>query len=301
MSLAPRAVLVHRRTEYAELLAAHGTRGQAEFFLRTRGQTLEPLVEVHERVTQAFREVSAQVPNDWRRAVVEREELPGFLFEPDDVVVVVGQDGLVANVAKYLTAEQPLLGVNPDPSSIAGVLVPWGVRAVRDLLADLGTGRAPVQARTLVQARTDDGDSLFALNEVFVGHESHQSARYRLSVPDGQGGKQDETHSSSGILVGTGTGATGWLASVNRTRREPTPLPGPCDPTLAWFVREAWPSPNTGVTLDAGLVAAGDSLLVTAGARLVCFGDGLESDALALGYGERLTVRVADRRLHTVG
>jgi hypothetical protein len=29
MSLAPRAVLVHRTTEYEELLARHGTHGQA--------------------------------------------------------------------------------------------------------------------------------------------------------------------------------------------------------------------------------------------------------------------------------
>ena len=33
MTLAPRAVLVHRRTEFQELLARHGTRGQAAFFL----------------------------------------------------------------------------------------------------------------------------------------------------------------------------------------------------------------------------------------------------------------------------
>ena len=40
MSLAPRAVLVHRRTELDELLQRHGSRGQAAFYLRTRGRDI---------------------------------------------------------------------------------------------------------------------------------------------------------------------------------------------------------------------------------------------------------------------
>lgn len=35
----PRIVIVHRRTELQELLDRHSTRGQAEFFLRTRGRS----------------------------------------------------------------------------------------------------------------------------------------------------------------------------------------------------------------------------------------------------------------------
>jgi hypothetical protein len=38
MTLQPRAVVVHRTTEYAELVARHGTRQQAAFFLETRGR-----------------------------------------------------------------------------------------------------------------------------------------------------------------------------------------------------------------------------------------------------------------------
>jgi hypothetical protein len=98
----PRVVIVHRATEYEELLDRHGTRGQVEFFLRTRGQTLGALDERHERAHDALREVGAAIDLDWRRASVERGELPRFGFEPDDIVVAVGQDGLVANLAKYV-------------------------------------------------------------------------------------------------------------------------------------------------------------------------------------------------------
>ena len=36
----PRLVIVHRRTELAQLLDRHATLGQAEFFLRSRGRTI---------------------------------------------------------------------------------------------------------------------------------------------------------------------------------------------------------------------------------------------------------------------
>ncbi|MGI4895071.1 MAG: sugar kinase, partial [Janthinobacterium lividum] len=98
MSLAPRAVLVHRRTLFADALARHGTRGQVEFFLRTRGRDIADLEAADERQRAAFAEVAAAVPLDWRSGSVERGDLSRFLFAPEDVVVVVGQDGLVANV-----------------------------------------------------------------------------------------------------------------------------------------------------------------------------------------------------------
>jgi NAD kinase len=122
VSLAPRAVLVHRTTEYEELLARHGTHGQAAFFLSTRGRSIEEVARRHGRTQQALADVAAAVPLQWRQSRVERRDLDRFLFGPEDVVVVVGQDGLVANVAKYL-AGQPVVGIDTDPGRNPGVLV----------------------------------------------------------------------------------------------------------------------------------------------------------------------------------
>ncbi|SDU27342.1 ATP-NAD kinase [Jiangella alkaliphila] len=291
--LAPRVVVVHRRTELEELVDRHGTRGQAEFFLRGRGRDLAAVQRPHDADAAARQQVAVSVPGDWRRGTVERADLDRFRFEDGDVVVVVGQDGLVANVAKYL-AGQPVVGVNPDPERNPGVLVRHPPDRVARLLADVVAERAGVERRTMVAAKLDDGQTLLAVNEIFAGHSTHQSARYTLTAP----GREPERQSSSGVIVGTGTGATGWCASLVRGRAAPPRLPSPADRTLAWFVREAWPSPSTGTSCVDGLLAAGDGLELAAETDgLVVFGDGLEADRLVLSWGQQLRVGVADATL----
>ncbi|NEE03584.1 NAD(+)/NADH kinase [Phytoactinopolyspora halotolerans] len=294
MALPPRVVIVRRHTELDELIARHSTRGQAAFFLSSRGRRVEDVEARHAATEEALATVAAAVPVDWRRGQVERDDLPRFLFGPEDIVVVVGQDGLVANVAKYLDG-QPVIGVNTEPERNPGVLVPHRPSAVASLLRDAAaadtSGR--VESRPMAEAVTDDGQRLVALNEIYVGHPSHQAARYLLAVPDGR----QERQASSGLIASTGTGATGWCRSIWRQRRSGLALPHPVEHRLAWFVREAWPSPGTGTDLDEGDLTT-DPLTMTAESdQLVAFGDGIESDALRLSWSQTVELRVAERRL----
>jgi len=293
MSLTPRAVVIHRRTEFEELVAGHGTRQQAAFFLRTRGRTLEEVEARHAAQLEASTLVAGAIPLEWRRGRVERADLGRFIFGAEDVVVAVGQDGLVANVAKYLDS-QPVIGVNPEPARNAGVLVTHSPAGVGDVLGTLAT--AHVQSLTMVRAVTDDGQTMLALNEIYLGHASHQSARYRIQPP-GEGG---ERQSSSGLLVGTGTGSTGWCRSVWLERHSSLDLPRPEQASLCWFVREAWPSPATGTALTEGTLGPEEGLLVVAESDLVLFGDGIESDSISIGWGQGVTFSIASRPLRLV-
>jgi len=289
-------VLVERPTEYRDLLARHGTREQVRFFLATRGLALDSVERRHLAYEETRAAVLAAVPADWRTSAVSRSELDRFLFAEDDVVVVLGQDGLVANVAKYL-AGQPVIGLNPDPATVPGVLVRHPPAAAADLLRDIARGRARTGARTMAEARLDDGQKLLALNEVFVGHASHQSARYAIEA-----GGARERQSSSGVIVATGTGATGWAALINHGRARPLEPPAPEDGRLAFFVREAWPSAGTGTALTEGRLEPGDAVAVTCelGDGGVVFGDGIEGDRLALDWGQRVTVAAAAETLRLV-
>lgn len=295
MSLARRIVVVHRRTELDELLARHATRGQAAFFLSSRGRSLDEVDERDHALRDALATVTAAIPPDARRAAVERADLDRFLFGRDDIVAVVGQDGLVANVAKYLDG-QPVIGVNPEPARNPGVLVAHAPPAFEDVLRAVTEGTAADDSRTMVEASLDDGQTLVALNEIFVGHPSHQSARYRLQA-DGA----DERQSSSGLIVSTGTGATGWCRSIWQQSHSDLRLPEPPEARLIWFVREAWPSPSTGTLLVEGEFEGDQTLrLIAETDGLVAFGDGIESDRLTLSWGQQVTARIANRRLRLV-
>jgi NAD kinase len=294
-TLAPRVVVVSRRSELDELLARHGTRAAADFYLRQRGRDLAEVTARHALTESALATVGAAIPADWRRGHLERDDLSRFLFGPEDVVVAVGQDGLVANVAKYLDG-QPVIGVDPEPGRNAGVLVRHEPAAVRGLLRSSLDGTV-TQARTMVQASLDDGQELLGLNEVYVGHVTHQSSRYVLGLPSGE----RERQSSSGIVVSTGTGATGWCSSIARERAFAGALPSADAAAVCWFVREAWQSPATGVSLTAGYLEDDARLeIASEGERLVVFADGVEGDRLELSWGQRVTVGVAARQLRLV-
>lgn len=301
MTLAPRVVLVHRRTEREQIVRESGTWAQAKFQASSQAadSALDSVDTRHTATERALQTVSAAIPGSWRRGAVEREDLDRFLFEPEDLVVVVGQDGLVANVAKYLN-DQPVIGIDPEPGSGLGVLVRHRPDDCARLLQQTSDGRAAAQERTMVEAVVDGNSTglrLTALNEVYLGSPTHQSARYVLTLPDGRA----ETQSSSGLLAGTGTGATGWLLSAARERHSPLALPGPTDRSLGWFVREAWPSPATGADLTEGVISEQQSLIVQVRSEsLVLFGDGMEADRVVLTWGQTVAIAPAKRTLRLV-
>lgn len=295
MAQVPRAVFVHRLPPLQELINRHGTYNQGSFFLKNRGLSAKGMVTQADAVQDALAAAGAAVPAHWRRGTVERNDLDRFLFDEHDVVVVVGQDGLVANVAKYLDG-QPVIGVHADPGG--GMLLTRHQPAdCARLFRAVEAGSARCELRTMAEARTDDGRTLTALNEIYLGHPTHQTARYRLTTPD----QRSERQASSGVLVGTGTGATGWCGSVQRERPGAAALPQPTDDRLSWFVREAWASPSTGTASTHGVLAAGARLsLVVESEGLVAFGDGIEADRLVLSWGERVDLGTSGRRLRLV-
>jgi NAD kinase len=290
----PRVVFVTRETDHDLLLARHATREQARFFLETRGQRIGDLERRHEQFVDTLKQARALVPSAWRQALVKRGDFDRFLFAPEDVIVAVGQDGLVANVAKYLNG-QPVLGLNPSPDLYDGVLVRIALDTLGRLLPASIHGDVALEHRTMVEAILDGGERLLALNEIFVGHRSHQSARYRISVDGAQ-----EDHSSSGVIVASGTGATGWARSIMEATGAHVDIT-PTERAVGYFVREPFPSVATGTSLKGGKLSS-TALELTS--RMndggTIFADGMEQDHIAFDWGRRINISVADRSLNLV-
>ncbi len=293
--LLPRIVIVTRPSELTLLVSEHGTREQARFAVSEEGRDFNELVVRDERQRDAVRAVTASLPPAWRRATINRDDLATFLFDSGDVVVAIGQDGLVPNVAKYLDT-QLVLGINPDPENYEGLLVRHSVREAGALLERAVAERVAFERRTMVEARLDDGQSLRALNEIFVGQRQHQSAKYRLTANGAQ-----ERHSSSGFIVATGTGCTGWARSIARERKDAVTPPAPTQRALALYVREAFPAPGFGTSLTAAVLNESAATAVsemTSGG--VIFGDGIEDDFLRFGWGRRVEITTASNSLRLI-
>ena len=288
--LAPRVILVRRETDLDRIRASYTSAAAARFVLECKGLTLEAVEDTHRRFTEALHRIRAAIPADWRQATILRADVERFVFGPEDVVLAVGQDGLVANVAKYLDG-QVVIGIDPFPGTNAGALVRFGVGDAGEALREAVKGSRRIEERVMAEARLDQGERLLALNEIFVGHASHQSARYTLSC-----GGQSERQSSSGLIVATGTGATGWAASILKATHASLNL-SPVQPRLGFLVREAWPSPATGTELVRGLVEDAPVVVTSEMDGGTIFADGIESDHLAFDWGRRVEIAPSARRL----
>lgn len=290
----PRIVMVRRTTEYESLLAEHGTPQMAKFHLEQKGLKLDQVLLSHYKVLDASEAVLGAVPTTWRKAWVLREDIDRFRFDPSDVIMAVGWDGLVPNVAKYLTG-QPVFGINPF--GVSQKMMLWEPHRAKIIyhviLPSLGSY---LQARTMAMATLEDGRSLVAMNEIFCGHRSHQSAKYDITHEG-----KTEYHSSSGFIVTTGTGLTGWalsLANAMKVDLKDYDL-DPTDQRLLFLVREAWTGPGTGTSIQHGDVDVDSPL--TAVSKIqdggILFGDGIESDSLEFNWGTKVTFAPAPQPL----
>lgn len=302
-----KVVVVTRKTMLEELVERHGTRGQARFIAESRGGTLHDVEAAHDTYHAAAATLSAALPPGTRVQWIDRGFLPTFLFSPRDLVVTLGQDGLVVNAAKYLDG-QPVLAFNPDPARIDGVLVPFGMDSAAETLLEALAGRLERRRVTMARATLDDGQTIEAVNDLFIGVRSHASARYRI-----EHGGRSEGQSSSGVIVSTGAGSTGWYRSVlsgaagvatalgdagaaairDRFRFDMTAR------ELRFSVREPFTSRTSGAEIVCGRVTDGDPLRIVSqmprGGTI--FSDGMEEDFLPFDAGLCATIGISNRAL----
>jgi NAD kinase len=300
-------VVVTRKTRLEELIERFNTRPQARFYLEHAGGDFADYEAEDDAYRRSLDVLRRSLDLGLKLQLVDRGLVPTFLFTREDLVVALGQDGLVANTAKYV-GTQPIVAVNPDPARFDGVLLPFAPAQARAEVARVLESRAQVREVTLAEATLADGQRLLAFNDLYIGAQSHVSARYRLSWRG-----RSEAQSSSGVLISTGAGSTGWMSSVFNMAAGVTALLGGAanarpirlaweDARLLYVVREPFVSRHSSAELGAGLLEPGDELvlesLMPQGGTI--FSDGVEADYLAFSAGAVARVRAAPQRARLV-
>ncbi len=310
-------VLVTRPTRLAEMVIRFNTVSQARFYVEHQGADFSDYLredETYQRALTAAEEILGQLG---RVQIVDRGFLPNFVFAPEDMVVVLGQDGLVANTLKYLNA-QPVVGVNPDPERWDGRLLPFRVKDLVKLMPEVILRKRSIHSVTMAKAVLNNGQMLYAVNDLFIGPKTHTSARYRIRCGD-----VIETQSSSGVIVSTGMGATGWLKSLltgaeaisnatygqDRNEKRLTDCYERIATGLKWdsdylyfTVREPFPTRTTSVSLVFGRVTSASPLVLESqmAENGVIFSDGIEKDFLEFNSGTQAVIGIAEKQGHLI-
>jgi NAD kinase len=298
-----KVVLVTRKTRLEDLTARYLTAAQAKFYVEHLGADFSDYQREHDVYREQQHRVLQTLEQWGRYQVIERGFLPNFIFGPSDIVVALGQDGVVANTMKYLDGH-PLIGLNPDARRHDGILLPFVAADLPALLQEVAADKRPFKAVTMAKGSLANGQVLYAVNDLFIGARSHTSAIYEITA-----GKQRENQSSSELIVSTGLGSTAWFRSIvtgslaiagefGSQAASDAYRPQPWDSSeLRFAVREPFPSKTSQAGLVYGRLTRSEQLRVRSlmPENGVIFSDGIESDRLDFNSGTEVNITVADR------
>lgn len=299
------AIIVKNKTRLESLIERFNTKAQAKFYIERQGGNFEDYELEHETFHYSLASLQTQLTKVVKHKIVERTYLPSYIFSEKNVIIVIGQDGLVANTAKY-SRGIPIVAVNPDKKRYDGVLLPFDTSDFVIGVENVINKRFSLKAMQFAEAKLNDGQRLLAFNDLFIGASSHVSARYKITFQN-----KVEEHSSSGIIVSTQAGSTGWLSSifnmaygVTSMFEKDTKLKRPKlkENQLLFAVREPFQSIRTQIGLATGLLSHQQTLIVESlmPANGVIFSDGIESDFIKFNSGSIATIGVASETANLV-
>lgn len=292
------AIIVKNKTRLELLIERFNTKAQAKFYIESLGGNFDDYEYENEIFQNALKSLQIQLSKIIKNKIIERNFVPSFIFSENQLIIVIGQDGLVANTAKY-SKNIPIIAVNPDKERFDGILLPFNISNFIGGVENVISNQYNSKTMRFAEAKLNDGQRILAFNDLFIGASTHISAKYKIAYNN-----TIEEQSSSGLIVSTPAGATGWLSSIfnmsygiaNLFENDLKPKrPKLKDNELLFAVREPFQSVRTQIGVTAGILnnqnhLTIESLMPTSG---VIFSDGIESDFLKFNSGSIATIGIA--------
>ena len=298
-------ILITRKTRLDDLIKRYNSISQAKFYIEKMCGDFDDYTQEHEKYYLALNKVKDTLNELGRLQVIDKSFLPNFIFSKKDIIVTLGQDGLVANTLKYLNG-QPLIGVNPDKKRWDGILLPFDNNNLALIVKDVFRNIYKIKEVAMAEAKLNDGQSLLAVNDLFIGQKTHISSRYVIEIED-----KREYQSSSGIIISTGLGSTGWLKSVIKGAEQiynnlhTRDLKLVINKKITWnsnylyySVREPFPSRTTGTSLVFGKITKQKGLKIYSKMpeNGVIFSDGIENDFVNFNSGVIADISLSEKK-----
>lgn len=298
------AIIVKSKTRLELLIERFNTKSQAKFYIERSGGNFHEYEMEDGIFRKSLESLQSQLSKIVKNKIVEKRYLSSYIFSKNNLIVVIGQDGLVANTAKY-SKNLPIVAVNPDIERYDGILLPFNTNDFIPAVEKVLLAKHTAKTIRFAEAKLNDGQRLLAFNDLFIGASSHVSARYKISF-----NKITERQSSSGIIVSTPAGSTGWLSSIFNMaygvtnkfdKKRHLKQPKLKDNDLIFVVREPFKSISSQTGISTGIIRGNrlkiESYMPNNG---IIFSDGVENDFMKFNSGSIVTIGLAQETAQLV-
>src|SRR3989344_3908050 len=178
----------------------------------------QKIIDSHYRQRESWEKVLDTLGNKFELAeLVMGDNIRGIL--PNSLVIAIGGDNYLQLVSHFI-GNQSLIGINSDPENSDGTLTHFTAESFIDFVPKLESGKFNIEEWTRLQATINDKKiPTLATSEIYIGaYKSTDMSRYILELRKGSRGRvrESEEQKSSGLVVSTKAGETGWYDAASR-------------------------------------------------------------------------------------
>lgn len=180
--------------------------------------------------------------------IVNRENLTREEIKNVDITISLGGDNHFQYVSHFIDNEY-IFGINSDPLVSEGVLLSCNTDTLNVIKKQCDKGNYEIEKWTRLDVYINNEFVSRATCDVFIGEKERRFTSRQILFFN----NFEKQQKSSGILVSTGSGSTGWFSSASRFITT-NPVFGSTEPFAKFIVTEPYKGTLTDSSLIEGLI-----------------------------------------------